>query len=193
MEDIKNSSSASLGVQSSASFINCSSSEAETRTGCIYEPSAPLGVQTSAATVRRAKPRREPAVYMYPTSAFLGVQTSAETVRRAKPRRESYMNIYPSAPLGVQSSAQTARRAKPRRESYVNIYLSAPLGVQTQQTHRGDIRRIRITPRPSATPLVRIIHIIISHYIAMLYRCINVCWYKCDTKKAIKIIFTAFR
>ena len=76
MEDIKNSSSASLGVQSSASLgvqssaslINCSSSEAETRTGCIYEPLAPLGVQTSAETVRRAKPRRESDVYTHPSA-----------------------------------------------------------------------------------------------------------------------------
>jgi len=125
MEDIKNSSSASLGVQSSASFINCSSSEAETRTGCIYVPLAPLGVQTSAETVRRAKPRREPAVYMYP-SAFLGLQTSAETVRRAKPRREPAVYMYPtSAFLGVQTSAETVRRAKPRRESDVYTHPSA--------------------------------------------------------------------
>ena len=60
--------------------------------------------------------------------------------------------------------------------------LRPPLCIEGNESH----------PAPRA-PLVRIIHIIISHYIAMLYRCINVCWYKCDTKKAIKIIFTAFR
>ena len=45
-------------------------------------PSAPLGVQTSAETVRRAKPRREPTVYMYPSDS-LDEQASASLDEQA--------------------------------------------------------------------------------------------------------------
>jgi hypothetical protein len=44
----------------------------------------------------------------------------AQTVRRAKPRRESYVYMYPSASLGVQPLG-SARGATPRLRSGCNL------------------------------------------------------------------------
>jgi hypothetical protein len=110
-----------------------------------------------AQTVRRAKPRRESYVYMYPSASLgvltwapLGVQTSAS------------LGVQTSAPLGVHSASLGVLTWAP-----LGVQTSAPLGGHSQQPHRGDIIIApsgrhhnntyvgEFTPRPSATPLYR--------------------------------------
>jgi len=69
-------------------------------------PSAPLGVQTSAPLgVKNISPLWGYYDFAPLGRDSSNSSWAPQTVRRAKPRRESDVFMYPSAPLGVQTSA----------------------------------------------------------------------------------------
>ena len=99
-------------VQSMADMFECSNnlSPLGSARGALWSA---RGAHGSAQTVRRAKPRRESDVYMYP-SAPLGVQHSAS------------LGVQHSASLGVQHSASLKLFVERSRDEKSNAYTSTP-------------------------------------------------------------------